>query len=80
MDVISGRISSGELAAFVFYALMVGMAFGTLSEVIGDLQRAAGAAERIGELLQARSEIKAPATELQSLPQRISGRLALENV
>ncbi|OSR75425.1 Multidrug resistance ABC transporter ATP-binding/permease protein BmrA [Pseudomonas syringae pv. actinidiae] len=41
MDVISGRISSGELAAFVFYALVVGMAFGTLSEVIGELQRAA---------------------------------------
>ncbi|KMY03348.1 ABC transporter ATP-binding protein [Pseudomonas syringae KCTC 12500] len=80
MDVISGRISSGELAAFVFYALMVGMAFGTLSEVIGDLQRAAGAAERIGELLQARSEITVPTTDLQSLPQRISGRLALENV
>ncbi|WP_122572455.1 ABC transporter transmembrane domain-containing protein [Pseudomonas viridiflava] len=80
MDVISGRISSGELAAFVFYALMVGMAFGTLSEVIGDLQRAAGAAERIGELLQARSEISVPTTDLQSLPQRISGRLALENV
>ncbi|WP_046237031.1 ABC transporter transmembrane domain-containing protein [Pseudomonas syringae pv. coryli] len=80
MDVISGRISSGELAAFVFYALMVGMAFGTLSEVIGDLQRAAGAAERIGELLKARSEISVPTTDLQSLPQRISGRLALENV
>ncbi|MFA1029587.1 MULTISPECIES: ABC transporter transmembrane domain-containing protein [Pseudomonas syringae group] len=80
MDVINGRISSGELAAFVFYALMVGMAFGTLSEVIGDLQRAAGAAERIGELLQARSEIKAPAEDLQNLPQRISGRLALESV
>lgn len=80
MDVISGRISSGELAAFVFYALMVGMAFGTLSEVIGDLQRAAGAAQRIGELLQARSEISVPTTDLQSLPQRISGRLALENV
>ncbi|MCF5212661.1 ABC transporter transmembrane domain-containing protein, partial [Pseudomonas syringae] len=80
MDVISGRISSGELAAFVFYALMVGMAFGTLSEVIGDLQRAAGAAERIGELLQARSEISVPTTDLQSLPPRISGRLALENV
>ncbi|RMS91784.1 ABC transporter ATP-binding/permease protein, partial [Pseudomonas coronafaciens pv. oryzae] len=81
-DVVGGRhgISSGELAAFVFYALVVGMAFGTLSEVIGELQRAAGAAERIGELLQARSEISAPATGLLNLPQRISGRLALENV
>ncbi|WP_439851571.1 ABC transporter transmembrane domain-containing protein [Pseudomonas syringae] len=80
MDVINGRISSGELAAFVFYALVVGMAFGTLSEVIGELQRAAGAAERIGELLQARSEIRAQATDLLILPPRISGRLALENV
>ncbi|KPW74893.1 ABC transporter, transmembrane region:ABC transporter [Pseudomonas syringae pv. coriandricola] len=80
MDVINGRISSGELAAFVFYALVVGMAFGTLSEVIGELQRAAGAAERIGELLQARSDIRAPTTDLLTLPQRISGRLALENV
>ena len=45
MDVIAGRISAGELAAFVFYSLIVGSAFGTLSEVIGELQRAAGAAE-----------------------------------
>ena len=80
MDVISGRISSGELAAFVFYALVVGMAIGTLSEVIGELQRAAGAAERISELLQARSEITAPTTDLQRLPARATGRLALEDV
>lgn len=80
MDVISGRISSGELAAFVFYALVVGMAIGTLSEVIGELQRAAGAAERISELLQARSEITAPTTDLQRLPERVTGRLALEDV
>ncbi|MBP0947333.1 ABC transporter transmembrane domain-containing protein [Pseudomonas alliivorans] len=80
MDVISGRISSGELAAFVFYALVVGMAIGTLSEVIGELQRAAGAAERISELLQARSEITAPTTDLQRLPARVTGRLALEDV
>ncbi|MCD5983651.1 ABC transporter transmembrane domain-containing protein [Pseudomonas sp. CDFA 610] len=80
MDVISGRISSGELAAFVFYALVVGMAIGTLSEVIGELQRAAGAAERIGELLQARSEIAAPTIDLQRLPARVTGRLALEDV
>ncbi|MEE5068511.1 ABC transporter transmembrane domain-containing protein [Pseudomonas alliivorans] len=80
MDVISGRISSGELAAFVFYALVVGMAIGTLSEVIGELQRAAGAAERISELLQAHSEITAPTTDLQRLPARVTGRLALEDV
>ncbi|WP_263596105.1 ABC transporter transmembrane domain-containing protein, partial [Pseudomonas fluorescens] len=55
MDVIAGRISGGELAAFVFYSLIVGSAFGTLSEVIGELQRAAGAAERIAELLAAQS-------------------------
>ncbi|MDB6143376.1 MAG: transporter, transrane region:ABC transporter [Pseudomonas sp.] len=80
MDVIAGRISGGELAAFVFYSLIVGSAFGTLSEVIGELQRAAGAAERIAELLQARSEIEPPARDLLSLPQRIEGRLTLENV
>ncbi len=80
MDVIAGRISGGELAAFVFYSLIVGSAFGTLSEVVGELQRAAGAAERIGELLQASSEIKAPASGLQVLPARVSGRLTLEQV
>ncbi|UZJ59110.1 ABC transporter transmembrane domain-containing protein [Pseudomonas sp. KU26590] len=80
MDVIAGRISGGELAAFVFYSLIVGSAFGTLSEVIGEMQRAAGAAERITELLQARSEITAPARDLLTLPARISGRLALENL
>lgn len=80
MDVIEGTISSGELAAFVFYALIVGSAFGTLSEVIGELQRAAGAAERISELLRAKSEITAPASGLLQLPERISGRLALESV
>jgi len=80
MDVIAGRISGGELAAFVFYSLIVGSAFGTLSEVIGEMQRAAGAAERITELLQARSEIAAPASDLLKLPARISGRLVLENL
>jgi ATP-binding cassette subfamily B protein len=80
MDVIAGRISGGELAAFVFYSLIVGSAFGTLSEVIGELQRAAGAAERIAELLQARSEIEPPVSNLLRLPERIEGRLTLEGV
>jgi ATP-binding cassette subfamily B protein len=80
MDVIEGTISAGELAAFVFYSLIVGSAFGTLSEVIGELQRAAGAAERITELMQARSEITAPSSGLLQLPERVSGRLTLENL
>ncbi|SER28600.1 ATP-binding cassette, subfamily B [Pseudomonas sp. NFACC02] len=80
MDVIAGRISGGELAAFVFYSLIVGSAFGTLSEVIGEMQRAAGAAERITELLQARSEITPPDNNLLTLPERVSGRLVLEGV
>jgi ATP-binding cassette subfamily B protein len=80
MDVIEGTISSGELAAFVFYSLIVGSSFGTLSEVLGELQRAAGAAERIGELLQARSEIHAPVSDLLNLPQRVSGNLELQGV
>jgi len=80
MDVIAGRISGGELAAFVFYSLIVGSAFGTLSEVIGEMQRAAGAAERITELLQARSEIAPPQSDVLTLPARVSGRLALESV
>ena len=80
MDVIAGRITAGELAAFVFYSLIVGMAFGTLSEVIGELQRAAGAAERIAELLRARSDIHRPASDVLQLPQRVSGSLSLEGV
>ena len=57
VDVIEGRMTGGELGAFVFYAIMVGTAFATLSEVWGDLQRAAGAAERLIELLRETSEI-----------------------
>jgi len=68
MDVIAGRISGGELAAFVFYSLIVGSAF------------AAGAAERIAELLAARSEIHAPDEGLERLPPRVSGRLELQEV
>ncbi|MCB2255257.1 ATP-binding cassette domain-containing protein [Pseudomonas chlororaphis] len=80
MDVIAGRISSGELAAFVFYSLIVGSAFGTLSEVIGELQRAAGAAERIAELLRSESLIQPPREGLLALPERVRGELVLENL
>jgi len=80
MDVIAGRISAGELAAFVFYSLIVGSAFGTLSEVIGELQRAAGAAERIAELLRSENIIQPPATDVVALPERVKGELVLQDV
>ena len=59
-DVISGRMTGGELGAFVFYAIMVGSGIATVSEVWGELQRAAGAAERLIELLNTRSLINDP--------------------
>ena len=56
-DVLSGNTSSGELAAFIFYAFIVAGSVGAISEVLSDLQRAAGAMERLMELLQSPSEI-----------------------
>lgn len=56
-DVIAGDMSGGELAAFAFYAIMVGSGFATISEVWSEVQRAAGAAERLLELLGERSAI-----------------------
>lgn len=80
-DVIAGRITGGELAAFVFYALIVGSSAGSLSEVIGELQRAAGAAARIIELLQTESEITAPTPEnTQALPPTIAGNIELDQL
>ena len=64
-DVIAGRMSGGELAAFAFYAIMVGSGFATLSEVWGELQRAAGAAERLLELASARSDLEDRPTRAQ---------------
>ena len=80
MDVIAGRISGGELAAFVFYSLIVGSAFGTLSEVIGELQRAAGAVERIAELLAAQTAILAPSQPAGLAHGRASGDIELREV
>lgn len=59
-DVITGAMSPGELGAFVFYAILVATAVSTISEVWGELQRAAGATERLMELLHERSDIGEP--------------------
>ena len=71
-DVLAGRISGGELSAFVFYAVVVAGAAGAVSEVIGDLQRAAGASERLMELLNTKPAIAAPANPV-TLPAQSGG-------
>src|SRR6266704_2486811 len=78
-DVLAGRISAGELSAFVFYAVLVAGAVGAVSEVIGDLQRAAGATERLMELLATEPSIRAP-TRPQALPEPPRGEVRFERV
>jgi ATP-binding cassette, subfamily B, bacterial len=59
-QVSAGQMSGGELASFVLYAMMVAGAVGTMAEVWGDIMRAAGATERLIELLHADAAIKEP--------------------
>jgi len=79
VDVAAGRMSGGTIAAFVLCGGLLGGAFGALSEVLGDLLRAAGASERLAELLEAEPDIKAPAKPIQ-MPDPPRGELAFENV
>ena len=78
-DVLAGRISGGELASFVFYAIVTASAVGGLAEIIGDLQRAAGATGRLFELLDTESVIRAPA-EPKTLPEPPRGTIRFERV
>ena len=73
-DVTNGDISAGELASFVFYAIMVARSVAVISEIYGQLQRAAGATERLLELLSEESEIQPP-TQAIDLP---DGPLSLD--
>jgi ATP-binding cassette subfamily B protein len=78
-DVIAGRISPGQLVGFVFYAIALAAALGAVTEVMGDLQRAAGAMERIGELLATRPVVAMPAHP-RTLPQPSRGAVNFEAV
>ncbi|MCS3903801.1 ATP-binding cassette subfamily B protein [Methylohalomonas lacus] len=78
-DVIAGRMSGGELGQFLLYAILVAGSTAALSDIWGELQRAAGATERLMELLEARAEVRAPARP-QSLPEPGRGRIAIEGV
>ena len=78
-DVVAGRISPGDLSAFIFYSVVVAGALGALSEVVGEMQRAAGATERLMELMQLEPEIKAP-SEPYHFTKTPEGRLSFEHV
>lgn len=78
-DVLAGKLTAGDLSAFVFYAAMVAAAAAALSEVMGDLQRGAGAAERLIEILDTRPAVVVPVNPLP-LPEPARGSVAFEAV
>ena len=78
-DVLAGRLSMGELSAFVFYAAIVAAAVGALSEVAGEVLRAAGATERLFELLAVEPGIRAPAAPV-TLPVPAEGTVSFEGI
>jgi ATP-binding cassette subfamily B protein len=79
IQVAAGRMTGGTIAAFVLYGGLLAGAFGNLSEVYGDLLRAAGASERLSELLHAEPDIRAPA-QPKILPEPPRGELVFEHV
>jgi ATP-binding cassette subfamily B protein len=78
-DVLSGAMTGGTLGQFVLYAVFAAASVGSLSEVWGEVAQAAGAAERLGELLEVQSEIKSPANP-KALPQPPRGEIAFRDV
>jgi len=78
-DVLAGKLSAGQLSAFVFYAVIVATSIGAVSEVAGELQRAAGATERLLELLDTVPEIATPADPVP-LPEPPRATVELEQV
>lgn len=77
--VLTGGLSAGALSAFVFYSILVAGAVGALSEIAGAFQRAAGATDRIFELLAATPAIAAPSHPVALAP-RLDGRISFKDV
>jgi ATP-binding cassette subfamily B protein len=77
--VLDGDMTGGQLAQFLMYSLFVGGSAAALSEIWGQIQRGAGAMERIAELLQSRPGITAPEHPLE-LPDPVQGRIQFKNV
>lgn len=78
-DVMAGRMTAGELSSFVFYALVVAASSGTLSEIYGEVQLAAGACDRIFDVLDTQTLIKRPDNPAP-LPDPVQGRIEFDEV
>ncbi len=78
-QVLAGTMTGGQLVQFLLYAGFVGSSAAALTEMWGEMQRAAGAMERLSELLQARPVIGAPPQPVE-LPARVSGAIRFDNV
>ena len=78
-QVLAGTMTGGQLLQFLLYAGFVGSSAAALTEMWGEVQRAAGAMERLDELLKARPVITAPANPLE-LPARVRGSIRFDNV
>ena len=77
--VLAGSMTGGQLAQFLMYSMFVGSSAAALSELWGEIQRGAGAMERLTELLQAKPAIGAPDSPAH-LPEKVNGQISLENV
>jgi ATP-binding cassette, subfamily B, bacterial len=78
-EVLAGTMTGGQLAQFLVYAVFVGTSAAALSEMWGEIQRAAGAMERLSELLKARPLISAPERPVE-LPPRLRGNIRFDAV
>ncbi|TKF31770.1 ABC transporter transmembrane domain-containing protein [Enterovibrio norvegicus] len=79
LNVLDGSLTAGQLSAFMFYALLVAGGVATISEVIGDIQRAAGATERLIELSRMQSDIQDPVSPVD-FPVHAKGNLTFSDV
>ena len=77
--VLQGDMTGGQLGQFLMYAMVVGSSAAALSSLWGEIQRGAGAMERLSELLQARPAIQAPAEPLE-LPKRVKGGITFSEI
>ena len=77
--VVTGDMTSGTLGQFIIYAILCSTAIAALSEVWGDIQLAAGATERLVEILEVEPQIKAPQNPVH-MPERINGHVDFKDV